>query len=189
MLLSGMRAQSARVDQSLRFRYRVGGRNAAASAVVAMLLLTGCGSSGTTNPPVVVEPTGSTPSAASPTSAASPAGSASPSAATGIPSVKPVPAESNPPGDIPDNIAFVTYRNKPGGYSFTHPEGWAETGSGTAVTFTDKLNGVAADVVPATQAPTLESARTADLPRLRSSVPAFELRGVDAVSLPAGKGV
>ena len=57
--------------------------------------------------------------------------------------------ESNPPGDIPDNLAFVKYTNKQGGYSFTHPEGWAQTGSGTQVRFTDKLNGVAVDSLKA----------------------------------------
>ncbi|MCW2821327.1 MAG: hypothetical protein JWR64_1122, partial [Marmoricola sp.] len=27
--------------------------------------------------------------------------------------------EKNPSGDIPDNLAFVPYTNKAGGYSFT----------------------------------------------------------------------
>src|SRR5256885_176156 len=48
-----------------------------------------------------------------------------------------VPAESNPPGDIPDNLAFVTYRNRPGGYRFVHPEGWAQVVHNTSVSFTD----------------------------------------------------
>lgn len=97
--------------------------------------------------------------------------------------------ESNPPGDIPDNLAFVRYRNSAGGYTFTHPEGWAQSGSGSAVTFTDKLNGVTADIVAAASAPTVASARTSDVPRLRQSVPAFHLGTVTAVSLPGGKGV
>jgi hypothetical protein len=97
--------------------------------------------------------------------------------------------ESNPPGDIPDNLAFVRYVNKPGRYSFTHPEGWAQTGHGTSVRFTDKLNGVAVDSLRATRAPTTSTARSADVPRLRRSVPAFELRGITAVSVPAGHGV
>lgn len=100
-----------------------------------------------------------------------------------------MPAESNPPGDIPDNLAFVPYSNKLGHYSFTHPEGWVRTGSGTAVRFTDKLNGVTAKSTTATTAPTPASARTNNVPRLRSSVPAFELRSITAVTLPAGRGV
>lgn len=101
----------------------------------------------------------------------------------------PVPAESNPPGDIPDNLAFVTYRNASGHYRFVHPEGWAQVTHGTSVRFTDKLNGVAAEVVAATSAPTVGSARRDDVPRLRASVPAFKLRAVSAVTLPGGQAV
>jgi hypothetical protein len=97
--------------------------------------------------------------------------------------------EKNPPGDIPDNLAFVKYVNRTGGYSFTHPEGWAETGHGAQVRFTDKLNGVTMDSSRATKAPTVASARAGDVPRLGRSVPAFALRGISAVALPGGKGV
>lgn len=97
--------------------------------------------------------------------------------------------ESNPPGDIPDNLAFVTYTNKQGHYSFTHPEGWAQTGSGTRVRFTDKLNGVVVDSLRARHAPTVSSARSTDVPRLKASVPAFQLGDVSSASLPAGQGV
>lgn len=97
--------------------------------------------------------------------------------------------EKNPPGDIPDNLAFVKYSNKPGGYSFTHPEGWAQTGTGTQVLFTDKLNGVTVDSAKASAAPTVASARSTLIPQIQSSVPAFQLRDVAAVSLPGGKGV
>lgn len=100
-----------------------------------------------------------------------------------------MPVESNPPGDIPDNLAFVRYRNAAGRYEFTHPEGWARTGSGTRVLFTDKLNGVAADSSSANAAPTVASAKADDVPRLRSSSPAFELRSVNAVTVPGGAGV
>ncbi|TPG17346.1 PsbP-related protein [Pedococcus bigeumensis] len=130
-------------------------------------------------------------SASTQTTSSSPSGSPS-TTSSPTPSgknVAPVPVEHNPPGDIPDNLAFVMYTNKAGGYSFTHPEGWAETGSGVRVRFTDKLNGVAADVVAASHAPTVDSARTADVPRLKSSVPAFELRAITTVTVPGGKAV
>ena len=100
-----------------------------------------------------------------------------------------MPVENNPPGDIPDNLAFIPYANKPGHYSFTHPEGWARTGHGVRVRFTDKLNGVTAESVSAPQAPTVSSTKASDVPRLRASVPAFQLRDITAVSLPAGRGV
>ncbi len=97
--------------------------------------------------------------------------------------------ESNPPGDIPDNLAFVPFASPAGKYRFTHPEGWAQTGSGTRVQFTDKLNGVAVDSAPATEAPTVASASGADVARLQKSVPAFELREVSAAPLPGGQAV
>jgi hypothetical protein len=96
--------------------------------------------------------------------------------------------ETNTPGDIPDTIAYVPYVNAAGGYRFDHPEGWAQTGQGTAVTFTDKFNGVSADVRSGT-APTTASAQSVDVPMLRTSQTAFELRSVSAATLPAGSGV
>lgn len=101
----------------------------------------------------------------------------------------PVPVESNPPGDIPDDLAFVAYRNTAGGYGFTYPEGWARTEQGTAVTFTDKLNGISADSAGAPASPTVDAVRQQEVPRLQQSEPAFELKTVEPVSLPAGQGV
>ena len=144
-----------------------------------------CG--GSAGPSAGGSPTPSTSSSGPAATAAPP--SASVKSAAPVKSVAPVPVESNPPGDIPDNLAFVTYHNKTGGYSFTHPEGWARTGSGARVRFTDKLNGVAVDSLQARKAPTVSSARSNDVPRLKASVPAFELRGISKVSLPAGQGV
>ena len=106
-----------------------------------------------------------------------------------MPSQKPVPAESNPPGDIPDNLAFVPFSSAAGHYRFVHPEGWAQVMRGMDVRFTDKLNGVAAAVVSASHPPTVASARHDDVPRLRSSVPAFVLRSVSSVTLAGGPAV
>jgi hypothetical protein len=100
-----------------------------------------------------------------------------------------VPVESNPPGDIPDNLAFVAYRNNAGGYSVTYPEGWARTERGTAVTFTDKLNGIQIDTAGAPAAPTVDGVRAGEVPRLQTTQAAFELRSVEPVRLPAGTGV
>jgi hypothetical protein len=100
-----------------------------------------------------------------------------------------VPAESNPPGDIPDSVAFISYTNTAGRYTFKHPEGWAETTKTTVVTFTDKLNGVQAMTGAATTAPTVDTATAQDVPALTRSQAAFELRGITAVNLPAGQGV
>jgi hypothetical protein len=128
----------------------------------------------------------------SPTSQASTPQSAAGSTAASPSAVNeqsPVPAESNPPGDIPDNLAFVAYSNASGRYRFSHPEGWSEQVKGSFVLFTDKLNGVTADVGTATTPPTVASARQDDVPRLRASQAAFELRSVTAVTEPGGSGV
>lgn len=120
-----------------------------------------------------------------PGSAAAPTGPAA-----SAPSAKQSPAavEKNPPGDIPDNIAYIAYRNAAGRYTFVHPEGWASIERGPAVTFTDKLNGINAMSRAANSAPTVASAK-ADLVALQATQPAFELRSVKPVSLPAGPGV
>jgi hypothetical protein len=163
-------------------------------AVVAVVLvaplsaaLSACGGTSSTS--------GNTPSGSASQTPSSTGGSpssgttASTSSAAPAKAAKPVPVENNPPGDIPDNLAFILYVNKPGRYSFTHPEGWARTGKGGQVRFTDKLNGVDVESTAATQAPTVSSARTSDVPRIRASVPAFQLRDIKAVTLPAGRGV
>lgn len=100
-----------------------------------------------------------------------------------------MPVESNPPGDIPDNLAFVRYRNAAAGYAFTYPEGWARSEQGPAVTLTDKLNGIEADPTGAPAAPTVDAVRAQEVPRLQASQSAFELRTVEAVTLPGGTGV
>lgn len=142
-------------------------------AAVALLIFAGtasaCGAGSTSTPSSTTTSAGSPPSAAS--------------------TDKAVPIEKNPPGDIPDNLAFVTYSNKAGGYTFTHPEGWAQTTSGATVQFTDKLNGVTVDSMSASQAPTVASAKSTDVRRLKKSVPAFELRKTSAVAVPGGTGV
>lgn len=47
---------------------------------------------------------------------------------------------TNPPGDIPDTQAFVTYTS-PQGYAVIFPEGWSQTQEGSTVTFTSQFNG------------------------------------------------
>src|SRR5487761_2784650 len=52
---------------------------------------------------------------------------------------QPIAAEKNPPGDIPDNQAFVAFTS-PLGFSIKVPEGWARRESAGAVNFSDKYN-------------------------------------------------
>src|SRR4051812_32239611 len=50
--------------------------------------------------------------------------------------------EVSPPGDIPDNQAYVRYSPPGAGFSVKVPEGWSRTQNGGAVVFTDKLNSI-----------------------------------------------
>jgi hypothetical protein len=119
------------------------------------------------------------------------AGATTTTKAAGSGSVSTVTAapEAPMPGDIPDTIAYITYVNAAGGYQFAHPEGWAQTGQGTAVTFTDNYNKVSADVVPGASAPTVATAQAEIATSLKTSNPAFQLVNVSPVTIPAGSGV
>ena len=55
-------------------------------------------------------------------------------------------AASTAAGDIPDNQNFLTYQNRPAGYSISYPEGWARSGSGNQVIFRDKSNTITIQV-------------------------------------------
>lgn len=50
---------------------------------------------------------------------------------------QPIAAEKNPPGDIPDDQAFVTFKS-PLGFSIRVPEGWARRDLAGGVTYSDK---------------------------------------------------
>jgi len=139
-------------------------------AAVLAVVLVGCSSSSKTAAKATPTQT-PTPPAKPTTAAASPTHPAAPQQSA-------VPAEKNPPGDIPDNLAFVRYSNAAGRYQFTHPEGWAEAVHGANVLFTDKLNGV-----------TVAAAKSQDVPTLRRGQPAFALRSVTAATVPGGSGV
>ena len=99
-----------------------------------------------------------------------------------------VAVENNPPGDIPDNQAFVAYK-APGGFTVKIPEGWARVEGSASTSFTDKLNTIALSWAPADAAPTTQSVRETDIPALQNSVKAFELVKLSTAKLPAGAAV
>lgn len=140
----------------------------------------------------LVRPASAAPATCSPGASAAAAVS-SPAATQSV--AKPVPTEAaiapevNPPGDIPDNQAFVTYQSRAGGYSLSVPEGWARQESGANAGFADKLHQITVEVSCTSTPLTLDSAKTIDVPRLAKSVPAFQLMTTEMVSLPAGQAV
>ena len=97
-------------------------------------------------------------------------------------------AESAPPGDIPDNQAYVSFGPAGGGYNVMVPEGWARTESGTTVSFTDKLNTIRVELIPAPSAPTPTSAQATEAPNLKASTACGDVK-VTTLSRPAGQAV
>jgi hypothetical protein len=98
---------------------------------------------------------------------------------------KVVPAEKNPPGDIPDTQVFINYAS-PQGFKMEVPEGWARSDRADGATFVDKLDGVVISVSKATSAPTAESVKANEVPHLKAAERAVAITAVEAVKLPAG---
>ncbi len=116
---------------------------------------------------------GAPPSRSSPRASATSPAPASPSVSSAA--AKPAVTESNPPGDIPDNQAFVAYTPARTPLTVKVPEGWARASSGSTTTFTDKLNRVTLTVSASPHAPTQQSVNATDVVALQASVPKFAL--------------
>ncbi|MFF3577819.1 hypothetical protein [Streptomyces mirabilis] len=116
-------------------------------------------------------------------------GSGSGSATTAGAGAAPAPTESNPPGDIPDNQAYVAFRPSGGAFTVKVPEGWARIGQGGTTVFTDKLNRVEIATASASSAPTVTSVGSEVVPRLRGQVPKFDGPKVSQVNRHAGSAV
>jgi hypothetical protein len=93
----------------------------------------------------------------------------------------PSEAESAATGDIPDNQVFLTFVNRPAGYSIRYPEGWARRGAGPDVTFQEKANSIHL-VVTQGSAPTPTSV-TGELERLKHSDPTIMIGQPERVSI------
>jgi len=96
-----------------------------------------------------------------------------------------VPAEKNPPGDIPDTQVFIDYISKDG-FSLKVPEGWARTDRTDGASFVDKLDGVVLTQSDAAEAPTVESVRKDYIPALDKEERAATIDSIKALKLPAG---
>jgi len=146
----------------------------AVAAALLAAVLAGCGGSGS-------------PSAGGGggTTAPTPAGGTGQGAAA----QSPVPAENNPPGDIPDTTVYVTYQSPAGHLAFKVPEGWSRKSTPTSSTFTSNLNSIGVAWMPMTGAPTAGSARATTVRALHAATLAFRLQAVRAVTLAGGPAV
>jgi hypothetical protein len=162
---------------------------AAGVALLSLTVAAGCGggSSSTTTPPATTATspgTTSAPATGAPTSATpTPA-----STATSGPGALSGEAASVATGDIPDNQVFLTFTNAAAGYSVKYAEGWAQKGSGNAVTLQDK-NNIVRILVSAGGLPSLDQVR-ADMAKLTNGgkpVAAGAPQGMQISGAPAVK--
>lgn len=103
-------------------------------------------------------------------------------------SPSPLAAEKNPPGDIPDNQAFVEYKS-PLGFSIKVPEGWARREQVSNVSFSDKYNRVQVTVTAQATPPTLASIKMNEVTALQKLPIAVRIGSVKQFAMPAGSVV
>jgi hypothetical protein len=97
-------------------------------------------------------------------------------------------AQSAATGDIPDNQAFLVFRNPSAGYSIKYPEGWTTVGSGKDLKISDK-NNVVHIVAGTGPAPTPTTA-SAQLAKLKRATPSLTItRRPQAVTIKGKKMV
>ncbi len=148
-----------------------------------MAALTGCGSAADLTPPVT------TATASTATVAAGTAPGSAPTPPRATPSAGSQATEVNPPGDIPDSQAFVSFTPTGAPFSVKVPEGWARADSGPTTRFTDKLNQIEVTWTPQAAVPTTATVSTDDVPHLRAAVPMFSSKSVSTVTRPAGSAI
>ena len=101
---------------------------------------------------------------------------------------KPVPAEKNPPGDIPDNQVFIEYRS-PLGFKIKVPEGWARRETSDGATFNDKYNTIALVMSQRADAVTVANIKQQEVSELEKTGKAVRVTAVKSVKHPAGSAV
>ncbi len=80
-------------------------------------------------------------------------------------------AQQTAAGDIPDNQVFLTFHDTAAGYSIEYPEGWAQRGAASRVTFADKNNLVRVHVEQGSAATVAVAA--AEMSRLKRQTPSL----------------
>lgn len=99
-----------------------------------------------------------------------------------------VAPEVNPPGDIPDNQVFITYRAD-AGYSMPVPEGWARSAIDHGVRFADKYDAVDLQTLTASGPMTVASVTATEAATLVAQGHAVDVTSVHAMHLPSGDAV
>ena len=118
-------------------------------------------------------------------------GTASHASSSGVPTAatQSGSAAANPPGDIPDNQAYVKFSPAGGGYSVKIPEGWPRASTGSATSFTDKLNNIEVAAVAAPTQPTVASVNSTDVSSVKATVAKFAMGKVTVVVRGGGSAI
>ena len=91
--------------------------------------------------------------------------------------------------DIPDTQVFVKYTSSSGKYQLVVPEGWAQTISGTDVSFVSNLNALQVTLTNTSTQPTASSVRNDQAVTLQQTGRAIRDVQVKDVQLPNGTAV
>jgi len=161
----------------------VSGSSAMSAGVLltaATVILAGCGGSSSGTPKTGAAGGSSSPA---PSTSSAPATTKSPNPP------KAVATEVNPPGDIPDNQVFVTYRPPGAKFTIKVPEGWARSSAAGAVTFTDKLNRITVESLPRASKPTVSSVQGNELPQVEQQGGNYKPGKVTVIHRHAGPAV
>jgi len=100
----------------------------------------------------------------------------------------PVAPEVSPPGDIPDNQAFILFKS-PAGFTVKVPEGWARNESGSQTVFSDKYNHITLSVMDARTPLDVAEAKTTLGPDIEKAGRAVTITKISEVKLKAGKAI
>ena len=99
-----------------------------------------------------------------------------------------IPAEKNPPGDIPDSQVFIDFKS-PAGFSMKVPESWSRTGTATGATFADKYDSIEVGIGTSAAAPTVASVEANEAKALQASDRAVKIASIKAAKLDGGDAV
>ena len=99
-----------------------------------------------------------------------------------------VAPEINPPGDIPDDQVFITYKS-PQGFSMKVPEGWARSDTATGAAFADKYGRIDMATTTVKEAPSEASIKSGEVAALKANGHVVDVKKVRTMKLPAGKTV
>ena len=141
---------------------------------LGIVFLAGCGGASTT-------PTTSTPVSTQPVSTLGPASTE-----------QPVPVSNGTQvsgSDIPDTQVFVTYASSQGKFQLDTPEGWAQSISGTNVSFVSNLDGLQVTLASAAIQPTASSVRADQAVTLQQTGRAVQNVQVQDAQLSGGPAV